>query len=199
VLLLAALLALPSLATAQQRSGAREAIEQRTLDHAVELYISDDALQAQYIRTLDLGDVGATELRAGFFYNEDRDLIVSGDLLAPIGDLAEDRVIEVRAGTRLYGGFLAAEDEDVFGIGLGGEAEYFFGRDRNTSIELALFYAPDIVTFGQADNVKDTSLRLQTELRDGTDLFVGFRIFEIDMPVDREVDDNMHIGFRRSF
>jgi hypothetical protein len=199
LLVLAALLALPSLVSAQQRPTARERLDARTLDHAIEIYVSDDAMQAQYIRTLDLGEVGPTELRAGFFYNEDRDLIVSGDLLARIGDLAEDRVIEVRAGTRVYGGFLATEDEDVFGVGLGGEAEYFLGRDRNTSIKLALFYAPDIATFGEADNLKDVSLRLQTQLRDGTDLFVGFRVFEIDMPVDREVDDNMHIGFRRSF
>jgi hypothetical protein len=199
IVLLAVLLALPGLVTAQQRTSARDAIEERTLDHAIEVYISDDALQAQYIRTLDLGEVGPTEARAGFFYNEDRDLIVTGDLLAPIGDLAEDRVIEVRAGTRIYGGFLATEDEDVFGVGLGGEAELFLGRGRSTSVTLGLFYAPDIVTFGQADNVKDASLRLKTELRDGTDLFVGFRVFEIDMPEDREVDDNMHVGFRRSF
>jgi hypothetical protein len=38
-----------------------------------------------------------------------------------------------------------------------------------------------------------------TRLRNGTDVFVGFRAFEIDMPVDREVDDNMHVGFRRTF
>jgi hypothetical protein len=196
-LVFATLLALPGFASAQQ--DVRDRLDARTLDHAIEIYLSDDALQAQYIRTLDLGEVGPTEVRGGFFFNEDRDLIVTGDLLARIGDLAEQRVIEVRAGTRVYGGFLANEDEDVFGIGLGGEAEYFFGRDRDTSIKLALFYAPDIVTFGQADDVKDASLRLQTELRDGTDLFVGFRVFEIDMPVDREVDDNMHIGFRRSF
>jgi hypothetical protein len=66
-------------------------------------------------------------------------------------------------------------------------------------VTVALFYAPDIVTFGVADNIKDVSLRLMTRLRSGTDVFVGFRAFEIDMPVDREVDDNLHVGFRRSF
>jgi hypothetical protein len=56
------------------------------------------------------------------------------------------------------------------------------------------------VTFGSADNIKDASLRLMTRLRNGTDLFVGFRMFEIDLDTeDREVDDNLHVGFRRSF
>jgi hypothetical protein len=171
----------------------------RTLDHAVELYISDDALQARYVRTLDLGELGPTEVRGGFFYNEDRDLIVSGDLLTSVGDEIDARRFEVRVGARVYGAFLALEDQDVFGVGLGGEAEYFFNRSRTTSVQLSAFYSPDIVTFGTADNIKDASLRLITRLRDGTDVFVGFRVFEIDLDVDREVDDNMHIGFRRSF
>ncbi len=170
-----------------------------TLDHAVEMYLSDDALQARYVRTLDLGEIGPTEVRGGFFYNEDRDLIVSGDLLASVGDEIDARAFEVRVGTRVYGAFLALEDQDVFGVGLGGEAEYFFNRSRSTSVQLSLFYSPDIVTFGTADNIKDASLRLITRLRDGTDVFVGFRVFEIDLDVDREVDDNMHVGFRRSF
>jgi hypothetical protein len=171
----------------------------RTLDHAVEMYVSDDALQARYVRTLDLGEIGPTEVRGGFFYNEDRDLIVSGDLLALVGDEVNVRSLELRVGTRVYGAFLAPEDQDVFGVGLGGEAEYFFTRARTASIQLSLFYSPDIVTFGTADNIKDASVRLVTRLRDGTDVFVGFRSFEIDLPIDREVDDNMHIGFRRSF
>lgn len=180
------------------QDGERERVT--TVDHAVELYISDDALQGLYVRTLDLGEVGPTQVRGGFFYNEDRDLIAVADLLALVGDEEGiPRRFEVRVGTRVYGAFLAPEDQDVFGVGLGGEAEYFLNRARTTSVTLSVFYSPDIVTFGTADNVKDASLRLMTRLRDGTDVFVGFRAFEIDLPIDREVDDNLHVGFRRSF
>ena len=170
-----------------------------TIDHAIELYISDDAMQAQYVRTLDLGEFGPTEVRGGVFYNEDRDLIGVADLLAPVGDDANVESLELRVGTRVYGAFLAPEDEDVFGVSLGGEAQYYFNSARSASVTLALFYAPDIVTFGSADNFKDASLRFMTRLRNGTDVFVGVRTFEIDLPIDREVDDNMHVGFRRSF
>jgi hypothetical protein len=172
-----------------------------TTDHAVEFYLSEDALQALYVRDLDLGDLGATEARAGFFYNEDRDLIATGDLLMDIGDEVDaPRRFVLRAGTRVYGAFLAPEDQDVFSIGVGGEAQYFIGSNRATSIMLGLFYAPDIVTFGQADNIKDVTLRFTTRLRSGMDVFVGFRTLEIDIePMDREVDDNLHVGLRRSF
>lgn len=185
---------------AAQQAARQDGERVTTIDHAVELYISDDALQAQYVRVLDLGDVGPTEVRGGFFYNEDRDLIGIGDLLAFVGDEVGVRSLELKVGTRVYGAFLAPEDQDIFGIGLGGEAQYFFNRSRTTSVTLALFYAPDIVTFGSADNVKDVSLRLTTRMRSGTEVFVGFRAFEFDLNIeDREVDDNLHVGFRRSF
>lgn len=198
--LLAALLVAAAPAVAQQGDARDGGDRVSTIDHAVELYISDDALQAQYVRTLDLGDVGPTEVRGGFFYNEDRDLIGTGDLLILVGDEVDVQSLEVRVGTRVYGAFLAPEDQDVFSIALGGEAQYFFNDRRTASVTLGLFYAPDIATFGVADNVKDATLRFMTRLRGGTDVFVGFRMLEIDMsPEDREVDDNMHVGFRRSF
>jgi hypothetical protein len=194
---LAAALAATGTAVAQQNDGQASPT---TTDHAIEFYISNDAMEAQYVRMLDLGDLGPTEVRGGFFYNEDRDLIGTGDLLAYVGDEVGVSNLEVRVGTRVYAAFLAPEDQDMFGIGLGGEAQYFFRKNRAASVTLALFYAPDIVTFGISDNVKDVSLRLMTRLRSGTDVFVGYRSFEIDMaPEDREVDDNLHVGFRRSF
>ena len=171
-----------------------------TIDHAVELYLSDDAVEAQYIRHLDLGDLGPTEAKAGFFYNEDRDLIGIGDLLVNVGDDVGVRALEVRVGTRVYGAFLAPEDQDVFSISVGGEAQYFIDSARTTSVMLGLFYAPDISTFGEADNVYDVTLRFMTRLKNGMDVFLGYRSLEFNIqPADRKVDDNLHLGFRRSF
>lgn len=198
--LLATVLVAITPAVAQQRDGQSADDRVTTIDHAIELYISDDAMQAQYVRTLDLGDLGPTEVRGGVFYNEDRDLIGMADFLAFVGDEVGVRDLELRVGTRVYGAFLAPEDQDIFGVGLGGEAQYFFNSARTASVTLSAFYSPDIVTFGSADNVKDASLRFMVRLRNGTDVFAGFRSFEIDLaPEDREVDDNLHVGFRRTF
>jgi hypothetical protein len=189
----------------QQRNGAERAaarIDERvdTVDHSVEAYVSDDALQVQYIRELQIEGFGPVEARAGVFYNEQRDLIGIGEALAYIGDQADRRQIEVSVGTRMYAAFLNTENEDTFSMGLGGEAAYFFGRQARTSIKLSLFYAPDILSFGIADDITDASIRLQTRIREGTDIFVGYRSLEISTSLgDREVDDNLHIGFRRSF
>ena len=196
ILCSAMLLAAAGSAGAQENPGG---IVATALDQAFEVSLSDDALQVLYVRQSNFGDIGPTELRGGFFYNEDRDLIGIADLLAHVGDEVDVRSFEVRVGARAFAAFLAPEDQDVFGIGLGGEAQYFLGSARNSSITLNLFYSPDIVTFGTADNIKDASLRFTTRLRSGTDIFVGVRTFEFDLPEDREVDDNVHIGLRHSF
>jgi YfaZ precursor len=171
-----------------------------TVDHAIEMYVSQDAIQAQYLRDLDISGVGRTQMRAGIFYNEERDLIGVIDLLAGIGDPADQLALDVRVGTRVYGAFLNEEDQDVAGVGIGGEAQWSFGRNRETAVVLIAFFSPDILTFGVADDVSDVSLRLQTLVGEGTTVFVGYRSFEFDTQLgDREVDDNVHIGFRRAF
>jgi len=169
------------------------------INHAIEFYISNDALEAQYVRMLDLGELGPTEMRAGFLYNEDRDLVAVGDLLTDVGDEINARNLELRVGTRIYGAFLAPEDTDVFSVSLGGEAQYYLNSARNASVQLGLFYGPDIATFGMADHVFDVTLRLMTRMHNGTDVFVGYRSLEFGADPTRDVDDNLHVGFRRNF
>jgi hypothetical protein len=196
------IVALPA-AAQQQRGPAERAAERldervNTVDRSVEGYLSDDALQVQYIRQLQIDGFGPVEARGGIFYNEERDLIGIVDVLAYIGDQAGQRQIEVSVGSRMYAAVLNDENEDTFSMGLGGEAQYFFGRRARTSLKLALFYAPDILSFGIANDIADASIRLQTQVRNATDLFIGYRALEISTTLgDREMDDSLHIGFRR--
>jgi hypothetical protein len=188
--------AFASSALAQEGGAARV----RTIDNAVEGYVSDIALQVQYVRDFSVQGLGPVEGRVGAFYNEQRDLIGVGDLLAYLGDQADRRLIDVSVGTRVYAAFLNQENEDTLGVGFGGEAEWFFSRDRRTSLKASAFYTPDILTFGIADNVTDWGVRLMTRIRENTDIFVGYRSLEFDTRVgNREVDDHLHVGFRRVF
>ncbi len=167
--------------------------------YSLEAYVSSEAIQAQYIRELSVSDIGKAEIAAGMFFNEDRDLIGMGTALAVIGRPDSLTRFIIRAGTRLYGAFLNGEDEDVFGISVGGDARYLMGRDRGSSIVLNLFYAPDILVFGSADGVRDASLRFETGLQGNTTIFVGYRSLQFDLLVSRKVDDSVHIGARHVF
>lgn len=191
--LLAALVLFPVLALAQ---GSDEPAEGTQI---VEAYLSENAMQVLYGRDLDVGELGTNQVRVGVFLNEDRDLIGMADMLFDVGEPNRRPYWALQVGPRAYGALMTIENQDVFSIGLGGRLSYFLGRNRQSSISLTAFYAPDIVTFGNADNIKDVSVSIETRLSESTNVFLGYRIFEFDLDVDREVDDNMHLGVRHRF
>lgn len=166
---------------------------------AVEAYLSEDAMQVLYGRDMDVGELGRNEVRVGVFLNEERDLIGIADMLFDVGEPQRRPYWSLQVGPRAYGALMAIEDQDVFSIGLGGRLSYYLGRSRTSSISLTAFYAPDIVTFGNADNIKDVAVSIETRLSESTNLFLGYRVFEFDLAVDREVDDNLHLGIRHRF
>ncbi len=193
--LLAALVALslPVASEAQQRE------QPRASEQVMDAYLSEDALQVLYGRTLPIGQIEDARVRVGFFINEDRDLIGIGDASVDVIDPTRRRRWGLEVGPRAYGALLSNEDEDIFAIGLGGRASYYFDAERQTSVSLTMYYAPDIITFGTADNVKDFSISIETPLTERMRIYVGYRTFELDLPTDREVDDGLHLGLRGNF
>jgi len=126
------------------------------------------------------------------------------DALWYIGDDVRQREIEVWGRPRVFAAFLNQENEDTLGVGFGGEAEWFFNQKRRSSLRLSAFYAPDILTFGIANNIRDYALDLRTRVGDRTFAFVGFRHLQVDtvseaVSGNRNLDDEVHIGFRRTF
>jgi hypothetical protein len=199
----AALTSMPASAQ-QERAVDKVADKVHTVNHSFEAYVSGKSLDVQYNRELRVEDVGVVEGSAGVFWNEQRDLVGMFDALMYIGDQARQREIEVSVGTRIFAAFLNQENEDTLGVGFGGKAEWFFNQKHRSSLRLSLFYAPDILTFGIADDVKDYAFDLTTKVGDKTYAFVGFRHLEIAttsqaVSGNRNLDDDVHIGFRHTF
>lgn len=195
-----ALLAFASVSVfAQQPGGPQQDQDPPDGGQGFEGYVSEDALQVMYVRDTDVGEFGRNALRAGFFINEDRDLIGVADMLIDVGEPDRRPYWSLEVGPRVYGALLTIENQDIFAIALGGRLSYYIGRSRRTSASVSAFYAPDIITFGIADNVKDVTVQVETQLTEATRIFVGYRMFEFDLPIDREVDDGLHIGIRHRF
>jgi len=197
--------ALTSLSAAAQNDE-RAADKIHTVNSSVEAYVSGKTIDVQYRRELRIEDVGPVQASAGILYNEQRDLVGVFDALVYLGDQARQREIEVSVGSRVFAAFLNQENEDTLGVGFGGEAEWFFNQKRRSSLRLSAFYAPDILTFGIANNIRDYALDLTTRMGSSrpTFAFVGFRHLEVDtvkeaVSGNRNLDNEIHIGFRRTF
>ncbi len=168
--------------------------------HEIEAYLAEDALQVMYTTELDVGELGMNEIRAGFLFSEGRDFILIGDMLVDVGQRPERPRWMLDVGPRLYGALLNIENQDIFAMAVGGRLSYLFRENGATTMSVSAFYAPDIITFGNADNVVDVGIRFETQLTQATRIFLGYRSLEFELlDAERKIDDNVHIGFRRRF
>jgi hypothetical protein len=105
-----------------------------------------------------------------------------GDLLFP-ADFGSD-LLQLVFGPRAYAALLEDENNDVMAVSLGLEFRLELDRDSGFAVAGQAFYAPDILTFGTANNVTDLSARLEIEVQPRLTVFAGMRWFEFDLTED---------------
>ncbi|MGH8241951.1 MAG: YfaZ family outer membrane protein [Steroidobacteraceae bacterium] len=161
-----------------------------------EVALSDDTLQLRYIDSGQRIDAGrASRISAGFFLSESRDIVLSGDVLLS-AQLDFDR-LQVLFGPRFYAALLEDENNDVLAASLGTELRYELDRTSGLAISGQAFYAPDILTFGSADNLTDLSARLELRLQPRLTVYGGMRWFEFELTDgegDRTLQEELFAG-----
>jgi hypothetical protein len=148
-----------------------------------ELALSNDTLQLRYIGREDaVGDGG--QVMGSFFLSEERDIVLSAAVLFPASlpeNLNVGRRLTLRFGPQVYAALLKEENNDVFAMSVGAEARFVVNRRMGLAISGQAFYAPDILTFGSADNLTDLSARAELQVAPQLLAFGGMRWFEFDL------------------
>jgi hypothetical protein len=161
-----------------------------------EVALSDDTLQLRYIDSgQSINASRASRISAGFFLSESRDIVLSGDVLLP-AQLDFDR-LQVLFGPRFYAALLEDENNDVLAASLGMELRYELDRRRGLAISGQAFHAPDILTFGTADNLTDLSARIEIRLQPRLTVYGGMRWFEFELTDggrDRTLQEELFAG-----
>lgn len=158
--------------------------------------LSDESVELRYSQSLA---TAGTELGFGLFWNERRDLVISGDLYVEVEALRFER-LGIKVGPVGYAAMLNEEDVDVFSMAIGTEARYELLRRHGIDLVAEAAYAPDILTFGSADGLWDVTVRLELPLTDRITGFAGYRRFEIDLlEGETELEDALHLGIRYRF
>ena len=110
---------------------------------------------------------------------------------------AQDKLesFDVLLGARAF--WLDAEDDDGYGValGIGVSREILF--KLHASVEV--YYAPDIITGGDFDDLFDADLRLRYQLLENASLFVGYRKLEVDAGQDVDIYDDPYVGIKFVF
>ena len=167
---------------------------EETVGAGAELALSNDTVQVRYLSKLESGD--ESRWIGGLFIGEERDVVLSAGKLFGM-DLGKR--FDFTLGPQLYAAMLREENEDVMALSLGGEIRFYFDPQRRFAVSGQAFYAPDILSFGSADNLTDLSARAEMQVSERVMAFAGMRWFEFDLTDgggERTLQEEVFIGLK---
>ena len=165
-----------------------------------ELALSNDTLQLRYINNATQLAGETTQLQGTVFLSEDRDLVLSAGVLLPVDFRLGN--LSVSFGPQIYAALLNEENNDIMAISAGAKVRYLVLPGINLAVAGEAFYAPDILTFGSADNLTDLSARVEIGLSSRVIAFGGMRWFDIDLTEGggtRTLQEEAFVGFGYRF
>ena len=186
LLIAAPLLFVASQAIAQRDTGAGS---------TAELALSNDTLQLRYLGSGNMVGLQGSQFTGGVFLGEERDFVLNAGLLFR-ADLGIRR-FDINFGPQLYAALLQEENDDVMAISVGTEVRFFIDPDRGLAVSGQAYYAPDILTFGTADNLTDLSARVELNVAEQVQAFAGMRWFEFDLTDgsgERTLQEEVFVG-----
>ncbi len=166
-----------------------------------EAALSSETAQFTFRSDSSLIGWGGSDLAFGLFYNEDSDYVFQASLMQ-MRQASEENPLTFGVGVKTYLGSLDDINEDVFAFGIGGEVRYTIPGTMPMALYARGFYAPDITSFADAEEVIDYTFGFQIEALPQTTAFIGIRHleFETDDDGDYEADDDeLHLGVRLTF
>ena len=177
---------------------------------SIDVAISDAFAQFNYNReSADVLGLTGKRVTLGLFLNEDNSIVPSAGLEGVI--LEDVTPIQLWVGSKVYLGFLASPDDDIFSVAFGARARWELPLDKipffkrfTAAISSNFYYGPEITTSGSGVNVVDSEwIKGEIDLTERLTGTVGARVlkFEKDGINDpsEELADELFVGFIYKF
>lgn len=196
----------------EQRLAAIEAadeaalMEEERFEHPdqIELELTNETVQGRYFTDAGMVGLGGNQLGLGVLFSEDRDFIGDAQVMATglLDDFVPD-FVELSFGGRAFVALLGDPSEEVAGLAPGATARVAlpFLEDVPLVAVGHVFFAPDILSFGEAEEVLDFGGRVEARLLERLTGFVGIRVlnFEREGGGDDTIIDGITGGARFTF
>ncbi len=167
------------------------------LADAVNINLSNDVAQFQYLAPM--GDVGQgkSEFHMGVLYNKSYDGLADAGIMVTNGDGSASG-IALGVGVKALVAMMS--NNNSIALALGGRVRFSPFADNRLGLVGQIYLAPDIVTFGDADHFVETGVRLEYEIMTQTVAYVGYRKIKFGLNAAPAGDVlGAHIGVRIAF
>jgi len=164
----------------------------------IDVSFNDDAARFEYVHALSRNPL---RVDGGWLHHKDNGEVVHIGL--NLVDVASDGVTPVTAG--LGGRVVYSDgelpDQDGVVAALGGFVRYTFPRYNRLSVTAKVYFAPEVLSVGDADQFQDLSVRVSYNLMREADLYAGARYVkgEYDDAPHARYDTGLHIGISLRF
>ncbi len=170
----------------------------QTPARAFDISLNGDVVAADFAWRVGQGKLAAN---VGWLHNQDRGDI--GFVAMHLVDDASSGNQPLKAGLGLRAVYIDpdAVDADGTAVALGGFARYVLPNADRFHIGGHLYFAPEVVSFGDITQYYDFGVRLGYNVVRDADVYVGVRSIKTDLDGGGDVsfDNGLHLGFRFRF
>jgi len=163
----------------------------------LDLRLNDEAIHVNYLATNN-----KTMFGLGYFYKDSSSSvnILNTDLHAKgqtaIGNLP------MTIGIGLQGNFFKKDDFKGSALGLGGSVRINIPEAVGLSIETALHYSPEVLSFGEADEFKRFRVQANYHIIQNADISAGYHYINVgneDTKSNNTLESGLFLGMKLKF
>lgn len=165
---------------------------------AIDINLSSDVAQFQYLAPAGQVGQGKSEFHAGFLYNNSNNGMADVGLVV-MNDIGQS---DVSLGVGIKAVAVTMNSNHAAALALGGQVRFAPLPDKKFGIIGNVYLAPDIVTFGDADGYTETGIRVEYEIMQQAAAYAGYRKIKFDAKPgfqDYTLDEGVHVGVRIAF
>jgi len=165
----------------------------------LDINLGDNSAQIQYSSAMGRDSFGKSEFHMGFLYTDQDNLF--GDVGILVKNEVGSGLPGVTVGMGVKGIMATADNSDALALALGGQVRFSPPSASRFGIAGQFYFAPNIVTFGDADRFIETGVRLEYEILPQAVAYLGYRKikFGLETGPDAVLDEGAHIGVKIIF
>ncbi len=142
------------------------------------------------------------EGEAAIYYNTDS-IYVGTIGVRVVGETGrQGNPLEAGVGGKLIGITSSEENIDAVALGLGFGLRYYPATINRLAFGAQLHYAPQIVSFGDANNVFEGMLNIEYQVLPQAFAYLGYRLLKVELDKSgkiEDLDEGAHVGMRILF
>ena len=166
---------------------------------AIDVNLSNDVAQFQYIAPTGPIGQGKSEFHAGFLYNDSNNGMGDVGLMVMNNDGSAS---DVSFGVGVKALIATISSNHAVALALGAQIRLAPLPDKRFGIVGNVHVAPDIVTFGDADRYTEAGIRVEYEILSQANAYAGYRKMQFGAKAsgaNYTLDEGLHIGVRVAF